>query len=41
MTKIYSTKTEATRFKRYGQTVRMRKDRKWVCENVKPPKIKK
>jgi hypothetical protein len=41
MVKTYKTKTEATKSKRNGYTVRMRKDGLWVCEKVKPPKVKK
>ena len=35
MIKTYETKTQATKAKRYGQTVRRRRDGKWVCENPK------
>lgn len=35
--KTYPTKTAAVKAKKYGQTVRRRRDGKWVCEK---PKIK-
>lgn len=35
--KTYPTKTQATKAKKFGQTVRKRKDGTWVCEK---PKVK-
>ena len=35
--KTYSTKTQATKAKKFGYTVRKRKDGTWVCEK---PKVK-
>ena len=32
MIKTYPTKTQATKAKKYGQTTRQRRDKKWVCE---------
>lgn len=34
--KAYPTKTQAIKAKKYGQTVRRRRDGRWVCENPKP-----
>ena len=34
--KTYLTKTQATKAKKYGQTVRRRRDGRWICENPKP-----
>lgn len=33
--KTYPTKTQATKAKKYGQTVRKRKDGTWICEKPK------
>lgn len=33
--KTYPTKTQAIKAKKYGQTVRKRKDGTWVCEKPK------
>ena len=35
--KTYPTKTQATKAKKFGQTVRKRRDGTWVCEK---PKVK-
>lgn len=35
--KTYPTKTQATKAKKFGQTVRRRRDGTWVCEK---PKVK-
>jgi hypothetical protein len=35
--KTYPTKTQAEKAKKYGYTVRQRKDKSWVCEK---PKVK-
>jgi hypothetical protein len=35
MVKTYINKTQATKAKKYGQTVRRRRDGMWVCEYPK------
>ena len=32
MIKTYPTKTQAIKAKKFGQTTRQRRDKKWVCE---------